>query len=115
MSRLYFITTNTKIFNTRINSKTCLIGVPDKKVANKMSVIMHKGGDIGARVTLADYMSRDFYDMIKFNQMNVMIATDVRFNRSSFELRGEVVECPIVSPDELAEHFEKIYAQDGPM
>lgn len=114
MSRLYFITTNTKIFNIRLNSKTHLVGIPDKKVANKMSVMMHKRGEIGSRVSRVDYLNDDFYEMLKLNQVNIMIATDVKFNRHTFELHGDIIDCPKVSNDELVDHLEKIYVQDGP-
>ncbi len=105
MSSLYFITTNNKIFNARVNSKTCLVGVPDKKVANKISLIMHKRGEIGTRVSKVDYFDNGFYEMLKLSQVNVMIATDVKFNRYTFELYGDIIDCPDASSDELADHL----------
>ena len=105
MASLYFITTNTKIFNIRVNSKTHLVGIPDKKVANKMSLMMHKRGEISSRVSRVDYFDDGFYEMLKLSQVNMMIATDVKFNRYTFELYGDIINCPDASSDELADHL----------
>lgn len=115
MSRLYFITLHNKVFNTRIQSRTCLIGIPERKVANRVSRVLERYHGIPKlRVSGVDYMRDEFYEMLKLNQFTLMVTNDVEFYESRFELNGDLIDSPKVTYDELAEHFEKLYVQDDP-
>jgi hypothetical protein len=43
-----------------------------------------------------------------------MVANYIDFSDDSLEIRGDVLDSPRVTHDELATHLEKIYVQDGP-
>ena len=110
MSRLYFITSNNKLFTC----KSCLIGIPDKKNATRVMEILRKSNNLkDTRVVPMDYMHDNFYNMLKFNQLDIIIATDVKTYKDNFILNGDLIDRPDVTNQELVKHLEKIYVQDG--
>ena len=111
MSRLYFITLHNKVFNTRVKSRTCLIGIPEKAVAKRVKNVLNIPN---LKVSGVDYMRDEFYEMLKLNQFTLMVASDIEFSENNFELNGDVIDSPKVTYNELAEHFEKLYVQDCP-
>ena len=111
MSRLYFITLHNKVFNTRIQSRTCLIGIPEKAVAKRVKNVLNIPN---LKVSGVDYMRDEFYEMLKLNQFTLMVASDIEFSENNFELNGDVIDSPKVTYNELADHFEKLYVQDCP-
>lgn len=111
MSRLYFITLHNKVFNTRIQSRTCIIGIPEKAVAKRVKNVLNIPN---LKVSGVDYMRDEFYEMLKLNQFTLMVASDIDFSENNFELNGDVIDSPKVTYNELAEHFEKLYVQDCP-
>ena len=111
MSRLYFITLHNKVFNTRIQSRTCIIGIPEKAVAKRVKNVLNIPN---LKVSGVDYMRDEFYEMLKLNQFTLMVASDIEFSENNFELNGDVIDSPKVTYNELAEHFEKLYVQDCP-
>ena len=111
MASLYFITLNNKVFNTRINSRTCLIGLPDRTIAKRVK----KKLDLeNIEISEIDYMKDEFYEMLKLNQFTLMIANEVKFNNDNVEFDGDVIESPNVSREELALHFGKLYDMKNP-
>ena len=111
MSSLFFITLNNQVLNTRIKSRTCLIGITEKPTAKRIKKVFN---DPKIEISEIDYMKDEFYEMLKLNQFTLMVTTDVTFNNEGFELGGDVIDSPDVSQDELSSHFEKLYVQDCP-
>ena len=115
MSRLYFITLHNKVFNTRVQSRTCLIGISEKEAAKRVKKVLERSHGIpNLKVSGVDYMRDEFYEMLKLNQFTLMVASDIEFSENNFELNGDVIDSPKVTYNELAEHFEKLYVQDCP-
>lgn len=111
MTSLYFITLNNKVFNTRINSRTCLIGLPDRTIAKRVK----KKLDLeNIEISEIDYMKDEFYEMLKLNQFTLMITNEVKFNNDNFELDGDVIDSPNVTNDELVRHLEKLHNLENP-
>jgi hypothetical protein len=111
MTSLYFITLNNQILNTRFKSRTCIVGLSDKLIAKK---IKRKLNNPNIEISDIDYMKDDFYEMLKLNQVTLMIAGDIKFSEDSFEFEGDIIDSPDVTNDELVQHFEKLYVQDCP-
>lgn len=112
---LYFITLNNKVLNTRFQSRTCLIGIPEKAAAKRVKKVLERSHGIpNLRVSGIDYMRDEFYEMLKLNQFTLMVANDITFSENDFEIQGDVVDSPTVTTDELVGHFEKLYVQDCP-
>ena len=115
MSRLYFITLHNNVFNTRIQSRTCLIGIPEKAAARRVrDVIKRSQGIPDLQVSGVDYMRDEFYEMLKLNQFTLIVANDITFSENNFEINGDVVDSPNVTHTELAKHLEKLYVQGEP-
>jgi hypothetical protein len=115
MSSIYFITFRNLVFNTRIKSRTCLIGIPEKPAATRVKRSLEMShGLTELKVSEVDYMRDEFYEMLKLNQFTLMVANYIDFSDDSLEIRGDVLDSPRVTHDELATHLEKIYVQDGP-
>jgi len=114
MTTLYFITLPNKIFNVRIKDKSCIVGIPHTALANKVQKALHKRGDIGSRVAEVDYFNNDFYKMLSLNQLDIMIATEIKFFVDHMEIDGDIIDCPDASSDDLVDHLEKLYVQNYP-
>jgi hypothetical protein len=115
MTSLYFITLHNKVFNTRIQSRTCLIGITEKATARRVKKVLERSHGIpNLKVSGVDYMRDEFYEMLKLNQFTLMVASDVDFLENSFELNGDVVDSPKVTYNELVDHLEKLYVQHYP-
>lgn len=115
MTSLYFITLHNKVFNTRIQSRTCLIGITEKATARRVKKVLERSHGIpNLKVSGVDYMRDEFYEMLKLNQFTLMVASDIDFLENSFELNGELIDCPQISDEEYIDHLEKLYVQDYP-
>ena len=113
MTSLYFITLHNKIFQTRFRSKTCIVGIPDR---HKAVFMRNKMKTPFLQISEVDYQQDEFYEMLKLNQFSLLLVDDVKYNdhNEDFDLRGDVIDGPVVTNDELVQHFEKLYVRDCP-
>lgn len=79
-----------------------------------MQKVIHKRGDIGSRIAEVDYFDDDFYKMLKLNQIDIMIATDIKFFGDHMQINGDFIDCPEISDEEYIDHLEKLYVQNYP-
>lgn len=115
MSRLYFITLHNKVFNTRVKSRTCLIGITEKPAAERVGKVLKRSHGIhNIEISEIDYLRQDFYNMLKLNQFTLLVANDIKFLDNGFEFNGDIIDSPHVTRIELENHLEKLYVQDDP-